>query len=70
MIDTIYTAKDICEMFGFKDMRTARKIMREEMTHSEKPVLHVTERALKTWLEKNTMPPGKEVRRMLKRKGA
>ena len=70
MIDTIYTVKGICELFGFKDARTARKIMREEMTHSEKPVLHVTERALKSWMEKNTLPPGNEMRRMLKRKGA
>lgn len=70
MIEPIYTAKDICEMFGFKDARTARKIMREEMTHNEKPVLHVTERSLKTWMEKNTLPPANEMRRIIRRKGA
>ena len=68
MIDPMYSVKAICELFGFKDARTARKIMRE-MDHTENPLL-VTERAVKNWLAKKTLPPESEMRRMLKRKGA
>ena len=68
MIEPIYTVKGICELFGFKDARTARKIMRE-MDHTEKPLL-VTERAVKAWMEKKTLPPESEMRKILKRKGA
>ena len=68
MIEPIYTVKGICELFGFKDARTARKVMRE-MEHTENPLL-VTERAVKTWLAKKTLPPESEMRRMMKRKGA
>ena len=68
MIDTIYTVKGICELFGFKDARTARKIMRD-MEHTENP-LTVTERAVKAWMAKKTLPPVSEIRRMTKRKGA
>ena len=38
MMDQIYTVKAIQQMFGFKDARTARKIMRE-MEHTENPLL-------------------------------
>lgn len=69
MIEQIYTAKQICALFGFKDERTARKIMRE-MEHQERPHLMVTERAVKAWMAKNTLPPESEMRRILKRKGA
>ena len=68
MIDTIYTVRGICALFGFKDPRTARKVMRE-MEHTENPLL-VTERAVKSWLAKKTLPPESEMRKMLKRKGA
>ena len=68
MIEPIYTVKGICELFGFKDARTARKIMRE-MDHTENPLL-VTERAVKSWMAKKTLPPESELRRMMKRKGA
>lgn len=68
MIDKIYNVKGVCELFGIKDPRTARKIMRD-MEHTEKPLL-VTERAVKVWLEKKTLPPESEIRRILKRKGA
>ena len=70
MIEPIYTAKAICELFGFKDERTARKIMRDEMEHTERPQLLVSERAVKLWLSKNTYPPASEIRAMLRRKGA
>lgn len=68
MIDSIYTVKGVCELFHIKDARTARKLMRE-MDHTEKPLL-VTERAIKAWLEKHTVPPESETRKILKRKGA
>ena len=68
MIDTIYNVKGICELFGFKDPRTARKIMRE-MDHTENPLL-VTERAVKAWMERKTLPPESEIKKLLKRKGA
>ena len=68
MIDTIYTVRGIMEMFHIKDPRTARKIMRD-MDHTENPLL-VTERAVKAWLAKKTLPPESEVRKILKRKGA
>ena len=68
MIDKLYTVKGICELFGFKDARTARKIMRE-MEHTENPLL-VTERAVKAWLARKTLPPQNEIRRSSKRKGA
>ena len=67
MIDTVYTVKGICSLLGIKDPRTARKIMRE-MEHTEKPLL-VTERAVKSWFAKKTLPPESEVRRRI-RKGA
>ena len=68
MIDTIYTVKGICDLFGIKDPRTAWKIMRD-MEHTEKPLL-VTERAVKAWMARKTLPPESEVRRILNRKGA
>ena len=68
MMDKVYTVKGICELFGFKDARTARKIMRD-MEHTENPLL-VTERSVKAWIEKKTLPPASEVRRMMKRRGA
>lgn len=67
-MERLYSVTDICEMFRVKDQRTARKIMRD-MEHMEKPLL-VTERAVKAYLERKTLPPESEVRRILKRKGA
>ena len=67
-MDKIYNVKGICELFGVKDARTARKIMRD-MDHTENPLL-VTERAVKAWIERKTLPPESEIRRMMRRKGA
>ena len=67
-MERLYSVTDICEMFRVKDQRTARKIMRD-MEHMEKPLL-VTERAVKAYLERKTLPPESEVRRMMRRKGA
>lgn len=68
MIEPIYTVKAVCELLHVKDPRTARKIMRE-MEHTENPLL-VTERAVKAWLAKKTLPPESEMRRILRTKGA
>ena len=67
-MERLYSVSDICDLFRVKDQRTARKIMRD-MEHMEKPLL-VTERAVKAYLERKTLPPESEVRRILKRKGA
>ena len=67
-MERFYSVTDICELFRVKDQRTARKIMRD-MEHMERPLL-VTERAVKAYISRKTMPPESEVRRILKRKGA
>lgn len=67
-MDRLYSVSDICDLFRVKDKRTARKIMRE-MEHTESPLL-VTERAVKAYLERKTLPPESETRKILKRKGA
>ena len=67
-MDKLYSVKDICDLFRVKDKGTARKIMRD-MEHIESPLL-VTERAVKSYVERKTLPPESETRRILKRKGA
>lgn len=67
-MENLYTVQGICDLFHVKDPRTARKIMRD-MEHTERPLL-VTERAVRAWIQKNTLPPESEIRRILKRKGA
>ena len=66
-MERLYSVTDICDLFRVKDKRTARKIMRD-MEHTESPLL-VTERAVKAWLAKKTLPPETETRRMMRRKG-
>ena len=68
-MERFYTVGQICELLQVKDERTARKIMRLEMEHIEKPRLIVSERSVKAWLERNTLPPENQIRAMLKRKG-
>lgn len=67
-MERFYSVSDICELFRVKDQRTARKIMRD-MEHMERPLL-VTERAVKAYISRKTVPPESETRRILKRKGA
>lgn len=66
-MERLYSVSEICDLFRVKDKRTARKIMRE-MEHIEAPLL-VSERAVKAYLQKRTLPPESETRRMMKRKG-
>ena len=70
-MDKVYNVGQICSLFGFKDARTARKIMRQ-MEHTEDPLL-VTERAVKAWMARKTLPPESVTRELLRkgvRKGA
>ena len=68
-MERFYTVGEICELLHVKDERTARKIMRLEMEHIEKPRLLVSERSVKTWLERNTLPPETKIRAMLRERG-
>ena len=67
-MDKLYSVNDICDLFRVKDKRTARKIMRD-MEHMESPLL-VTERAVRSYIERKTLPPESETRKLMKRKGA
>ena len=58
--------KDICERYQVK-AATARKIMRD-MEHMESPLM-VSERAVKSWEQRKTLPPESQTRLILKRKG-
>lgn len=60
-MDRLYNVSDVCDLFRFKDRRTARKLMRE-MPHTEQPLL-VSERAIKEWLQRHTLPPENEIRK-------
>ena len=55
-MEKVYNVSDICDLFRYKDKRSARRIMREEMEHTDHPLL-VTERAVKAWFDRNTKPP-------------
>lgn len=61
-MERLFSVADICERYQFKDRRTARKVMRD-MDHLEKPLM-VSERAVRAWEMKNTMPG-----RMVKERG-
>ena len=66
-MEKLYSVKDICDLFQCKAV-TARKYMRN-MEHMENPLM-VTERAVKAWIERKTLPPESEIRLILRRKGA
>lgn len=63
MLDRLLSVADICARYQCKPT-TARKYMRE-MEHRENPLM-VTERAVKAWDERNTLPPESEIRRIMK----
>ena len=65
-MDKLYSVKDICDRYQCKPA-TARKYMRD-MAHLEQPLM-VSERALKAWEERKTLPPESETRRMIKERG-
>lgn len=65
-MDRLYSVKDICERYQVKAV-TARKMMRD-MEHMEAPLM-VSERAVKTWEQRKTLPPESQTRQLLRRKG-
>ena len=65
-MERLYSVKDICERYQVKSV-TARKFMRD-MEHMENPLM-VSERAVKAWEHRKTLPP-ESVTRELMRKGA
>ena len=64
-MERLYSVKDICERYQVKSV-TARKIMRD-MVHMESPLM-VSERAVKDWEHRKTLPP-ESVTRQMARKG-
>ena len=64
-MERLYSVRDICERYQVKSA-TARKFMRD-MAHMERPLM-VSERALKEWERRKTVPP-ESVTRALQRKG-
>ena len=65
-MDRLYSVKDICERYQVKTA-TARKFMRD-MEHMEQPLM-VSERAVKAWELRKTLPPESVIRQLM-RKGA
>ena len=65
-MERLYSVKDICERYQVKAV-TARKMMRD-MEHMESPLM-VSERAVKTWEQRKTLPPESQTRQLLRRKG-
>lgn len=66
-MERLLSVSDICERYQCK-ATTARKYMRD-MEHMESPLM-VTERAVRAWEQRKTLPPSSAVREILKRKGA
>ena len=65
-MERLLSVKDIAERYQCKPA-TARRYMRD-MQHLETPLM-VTERAVKVWEAKRTVPPESETRRRLKERG-
>ena len=65
-MDRLYSVKDICDRYQVKAV-TARKFMRD-MEHLESPLM-VSERAVKAWEQRKTLPPESQTRQLLRRKG-
>jgi hypothetical protein len=63
-VDRLYSVKDICERYQVKSV-TARKFMRD-MDHLESPLM-VSERALKAWEQRKTLPPESVTRQMMRK---
>ena len=63
-MEQLYTVRDICGRYQCKPA-TARKYMRD-MEHMESPLM-VTERAVKAWERRKTLPPESETREILRK---
>ena len=66
-MERLLSVKDICERYQVKAV-TARKYMRD-MEHMESPLM-VSERAVKAWEYRKTLPPESMTRQTMRRKGA
>ena len=63
-MDKLYSVKDICARYQVKPV-TARKIMRD-MEHMESPLM-VSERSVKAWEQRKTLPPESVTRQMMRK---
>lgn len=63
-MEQLYTVRDICGRYQCKPA-TARKYMRD-MDHMENPLM-VTERSVKAWERRKTLPPERETRELLRK---
>lgn len=63
-MERLLSVKDICDRYQCKPV-TARKFMRD-MVHMEQPLM-VTERAVKDWEQRKTLPPESVTRQMMKK---
>ena len=63
-MDRRYSVKDICDRYQVKPT-TARKFMRD-MVHMESPLM-VSERAVKEWEQRKTLPPESTTRALLRK---
>ena len=63
-MDKLYSVKDICARYQVKPV-TARKIMRY-MEHMESPLM-VSERSVKAWEQRKTLPPESVTRQMMRK---
>ena len=63
-MERLYSVKDICDRYQVKTT-TARKFMRD-MVHMEKPLM-VSERAVKEWEQRKTLPPEGQTRELLRK---
>lgn len=63
-MERLLSVKDICERYQVKPV-TARKFMRD-MDHMEQPLM-VSERAVKAWEQRKTIPPESVTRRMMRK---
>ena len=66
-MEQLFSVKDICERYQCKPV-TARKYMRD-MEHMEEPLM-VTERAVRAWEHRKTVPGAETIREMMKKGGA
>lgn len=66
-LERLYSVKDICDRYQVK-ATTARKIMRD-MVHLERPLM-VSERSVREWEARKTLPPERLTRQILRKGGA
>lgn len=63
-MERLYSVKEICARYQVKPT-TARKIMRD-MNHLERPLM-VSERSVKEWEKRRTLPPESQTRQAMRK---